>query len=90
MNISKLATTCLLLSGMCAAASVLAQDDRFANVTIKTVAVTGNISMLIGSGSNIGVSAGDDGLLIIDDKSSPLAANKYPLVLWSSPRQIFR
>ena len=74
MNIRKLATTCLLLSGISAAATVLAQDDRFANVTIETVPVTGNISMLIGSGGNIGVSTGDDGLLIIDDQYAPLAA----------------
>jgi glyoxylase-like metal-dependent hydrolase (beta-lactamase superfamily II) len=74
MNIKKLATTCLLLSGISAAATVLAQDDRFANVTIETVPVTGNISMLIGSGGNIGVSTGDDGLLIIDDQYAPLAA----------------
>jgi len=42
MNIRKLATTCLLLSGLSAAASVFAQDDRFANVSIETVPVTGN------------------------------------------------
>lgn len=71
MNIKKLVTTCLLLS---VAASALAQTDRFANVSIETVPVTGNISMLIGSGGNIGVSIGVDGLLIIDDQYAPLAA----------------
>ena len=54
-------------------ASVLAQDDRFADVTIETVPVSGDISMLIGAGGNIGVSAGDDGILIIDDQFAPLA-----------------
>ena len=44
MNIKKLATTYLLLG---VAASALAQDDRFAVVTIETVPVTGNISMLM-------------------------------------------
>lgn len=73
MNIKKLATTCLLLSGISVAATVLAQNDRFANVTIETVPVTDNISMLIGSGGNIGVSTGADGLLIIDDQYAPLA-----------------
>ena len=73
MNIKKLATTCLLLGGISVAATVLAQDDRFANVTIQTVPVTDNISMLIGSGGNIGVSTGTDGLLIIDDQYAPLA-----------------
>jgi cyclase len=71
MNIKKLATTCLIL---CVAASALAQDDRFASVTIETVPVTGNISMLIGSSGNIGVPTGSDGLLIIDDQYWPLAA----------------
>ena len=58
---------------MLASAAGLAQDDRFANVTIQTVPVAGNISMLIGSGGNIGVSAGEDGILIIDDQYAPLA-----------------
>ena len=71
MNITKLATTSLFLG---VAASDLAQDDRFAGVTIETVAVTSNISMLIGSGDHIGLSTGADGLLIIDDQYESLAA----------------
>lgn len=51
----------------------VAQDDPFANVTIQTVPVAGNISMLVGQGGNIGVSAGEDGILIIDDQFAPLA-----------------
>ncbi len=74
MSIKKIAAAILLVTGIGAVTSVLAQDDRFANVTIETVAVRGNISMLIGSGGNIGVSAGEDGLLIIDDQYAPLAA----------------
>jgi glyoxylase-like metal-dependent hydrolase (beta-lactamase superfamily II) len=63
------ATAAILLSSNAG----LAQDDRFANVTIETVPVAGNISMLVGSGGNIGVSAGTDGILIIDDQYAPLA-----------------
>ncbi|GIT21097.1 MAG: hypothetical protein CM1200mP40_07790 [Gammaproteobacteria bacterium] len=64
-------------------ASVYGQD-RFANVTIETVAVAGNISMLIGQGGNIGVSAGDDGILIIDDQFAPLADElKLPSMPWA-------
>lgn len=48
-------------------------QDRFANVTIETIAVAGNISMLVGQGGNIGVSSGSDGILIIDDQFAPLA-----------------
>ncbi len=50
-----------------------AQDDPFADVTIQTVPVVGNIFMLVGRGGNIGVSAGEDGVLIIDDQFAPLA-----------------
>jgi glyoxylase-like metal-dependent hydrolase (beta-lactamase superfamily II) len=40
---------------------------------IKATKVAGNIYMLTGSGGNIGVSAGSDGLLIVDDQFAPLA-----------------
>lgn len=50
-----------------------AAEDRFANVTIKTVPVVGNVYVLYGSGGNIGVSRGADGILMIDDQYAPLA-----------------
>ncbi|MDN5201814.1 MBL fold metallo-hydrolase [Fulvivirgaceae bacterium BMA10] len=49
----------------------MAQD--FSNVKIETVKVTDNIYMLKGRGGNIGVSAGEDGVMIIDDQYAPLA-----------------
>jgi cyclase len=50
-----------------------AQDDRLAKVEIKATKVAGNVWMLEGAGGNIGVSAGPDGLLVIDDQFEPLA-----------------
>lgn len=50
----------------------LAQRD-LSNVEIKTQKVAGNIYMLKGAGGNIGVSAGEDGILIVDDQFKPLA-----------------
>jgi glyoxylase-like metal-dependent hydrolase (beta-lactamase superfamily II) len=55
-----------------ATSSVVAQRD-FSAVEIKTVPVSGNIHMLEGSGGNIGVSVGEDGILIVDDQFAPLA-----------------
>ena len=49
-----------------------AQQD-FSKVEIKTTRVSGNIYMLEGTGGNIGVSAGPDGLLIVDNQFAPLA-----------------
>ena len=47
--------------------------DRFAAVTIKTTPVAGPVYMLEGAGGNIGASAGEDGVLLIDDQFAPLA-----------------
>jgi cyclase len=49
-----------------------AQSDRFDKVEIKTTKLTQNIYLLEGEGGNIGVSAGDDGVFVIDDQFAPL------------------
>ena len=54
------------------AISARAQTD-FSKVEIKATKVAGNVYMLQGAGGNIGVSVGDDGLLIVDDQFAPLA-----------------
>lgn len=51
--------------------SVFAQG-RFDKVTIKTTKLTDNVYMLMGAGGNIGVSVGDDGVLVIDNQFAPL------------------
>lgn len=45
----------------------------FSKVEIKETPVAGNIYLLEGAGGNIGVSAGPDGILIVDDEFLPLA-----------------
>jgi glyoxylase-like metal-dependent hydrolase (beta-lactamase superfamily II) len=60
---------CLLLV---TASLALAQRD-FGNVQIKATPVAGNIHMLEGSGGNIAVSTGPDGVLMVDDQFAPLA-----------------
>ena len=59
-----------LVAGL--ASSAFAQRD-FSKIQIKTTHVAGSVHMLEGSGGNIGVSAGEDGILIIDDQFAPLA-----------------
>lgn len=49
-----------------------AQEDKFAGVEIKTHQVVPGIYMLVGKGGNIGVSAGADGVFMIDDQFAPL------------------
>ena len=48
-------------------------EDRFASVQIETIPVAGSVYMLTGAGGNIGVSVGDDGMLMVDDQYAPLS-----------------
>lgn len=50
--------------------NVYAQDEN--NVTIKTTKLTDSIYMLEGSGGNILVSVGEDGVFMVDDQFAPL------------------
>ena len=53
------------------ACAALAQQD-FSTVEIKVHKVAGNIYYLEGAGGNVGVSVGDDGVVMIDDQFAPL------------------
>ena len=53
--------------------SVYAQQPDWSKVEMKATKVSGNVFMLQGAGGNIGVSVGDDGILIVDDQYAPLA-----------------
>ncbi len=58
-----------LLSTVC----LNAQQRDWSKVQMKATKVAGNVYMLEGSGGNIGVSVGPDGILIVDDQFAPLA-----------------
>lgn len=53
-------------------AKVMAQND-FEGVSIETIPLTETLYMLMGRGGNIGVSAGEDGVLMIDGQYAGLA-----------------
>jgi len=50
---------------------LLAQQD-LSNVEITAESLGGGVYMMMGSGGNIGVSVGDDGVFVIDDQFAPL------------------
>jgi glyoxylase-like metal-dependent hydrolase (beta-lactamase superfamily II) len=60
----------LAVSLMVFAAPAFAQMD---GVEIKATKVAGSVYVLEGGGGNIGVSVGDDGIVIVDDQFAPLA-----------------
>jgi len=66
-------TSLLVFLGlMLAAGGARAQQEDFSKVTIKTTKLTESIYMLEGAGGNIGVSVGEDGVIVIDDQYAPL------------------
>ncbi len=67
----KIKLICIALSFMWGAGAYAQQD--FSKVQITATHVSKNVYMLQGSGGNIGVSVGTDGILIVDDQFAPLA-----------------
>src|SRR5262245_35418967 len=61
------------LAALLASFPALAQQQDFSKVEIKATHVAGSVWMLQGSGGNIGVSAGEDGIVMVDDQFAPLA-----------------
>ncbi|MGE0173592.1 MAG: MBL fold metallo-hydrolase [Oligoflexales bacterium] len=61
----------LIFTALLAANLGNAQD--FSKVQVQTTKVAGNVHMLVGAGGNIGVSVGNDGVLIVDDQFKELA-----------------
>jgi cyclase len=64
--------TLTIVASLFIATAALAQQD-FSKVEIKVEKVAAGIYMLTGAGGNIGVSTGEDGIVIIDDQFAPLA-----------------
>jgi len=63
----------LLLAALGALAAPLAAQQGLDTVQIRTVSVADGVFMLKGAGGNIGVSAGADGIVLIDDQFAPLS-----------------
>ena len=70
MKLGKLAAAILLVAGTPAG---FAAETDFDAVMITAQKVAGNVTMLQGNGGNIGISMGDDGVLMIDDQFAPLS-----------------
>ncbi len=70
---ARIVTLIVIAINMTCCGNYASAQQGMSDVTIKTHHVAGNIYMLEGRGGNIGVSAGPDGLLMIDDQFAPLS-----------------
>ena len=73
--------------GIAALASA-ASAQNFDSVRIETRDLGGGLAMLVGSGGNIGVSIGVDGVFVIDDQFAPLAPKILAAVRALTPEPI--
>ncbi len=63
----------LILVAMLATTVVFTLTSQEQQVQVKTTHVAGNVYMLVGRGGNIGVSVGDDGVVMVDDQFAPIS-----------------
>jgi glyoxylase-like metal-dependent hydrolase (beta-lactamase superfamily II) len=54
-------------------AAAFAQQRDFSKVEVKAEKVAGSVYMLTGAGGNIGLSVGEEGVVVVDDQYAPLA-----------------
>lgn len=82
-------TSLLVFFGiMLAAGGARAQQRDFSKVTIKTTKIAEGVYMLEGAGGNIGVSVGEDGVIVIDDQFAPLTPKIQEAISKISPKPI--
>jgi glyoxylase-like metal-dependent hydrolase (beta-lactamase superfamily II) len=78
----------LWVAAVLAPFAAVAQQQDFSKVEIKATHVAGSVWMLEGSGGNIGVSAGDDGLVMVDDQFAPLVPKIKAALAKISPKPV--
>jgi glyoxylase-like metal-dependent hydrolase (beta-lactamase superfamily II) len=79
----------LVLLGILLGAGVArGQQQDFSKVTIKTTKVADGVYMLEGAGGNIGLSVGEDGVVVIDDEFAPLSPKIQAAIAAITPKPI--
>ncbi len=65
--------TCIQLSIIFSLISISVKAQNFDDAVIESIKLSDQIYVLTGPGGNIGISIGNDGVFVIDDKFAPLA-----------------
>jgi len=78
----------LWVAAVLASSAAVAQQQDLSKVEIKATKVAGSVWMLEGSGGNIAVSAGDDGLVMVDAEFAPLVPKIKAALAKISPKPV--
>jgi len=71
-----------------AAASSLLLGQNFDTVQVTSTKVAGNVHMIVGSGGNIGLMAGDDAAFVVDDQFAPLTPKILAAIKAITPQPV--
>lgn len=77
-----------LLALLAATALPAAAQQRPDTVPVQVIPVRGSVSMLVGRGGNIALSAGGDGAFIVDDQYAPMSERIRAAVASVTPRPV--
>src|SRR5882672_5307136 len=78
----------LWVAAVLASSPAFAQWQDLSKVEIKATKVAGSVWMLEGSGGNIGVSAGEDGIVLVDAEFAPLVPKIKAALAKISPKPV--
>jgi cyclase len=78
----------VLLGLSLVAGAARGQARDFSKVTIKTTKVADGVYMLEGAGGNIGLSVGEDGVVVIDDQFAPLTPKIQAAIAAITPKPV--
>jgi glyoxylase-like metal-dependent hydrolase (beta-lactamase superfamily II) len=78
----------LSAAALALAAGGAAQERDWSKVEVTSTKLAESVSMLVGAGGNIGVSAGESGVFLVDDQYAPLTPKIKTAVAAISPKPI--
>ncbi len=78
----------LWVAAALASSAAFGQQQDLSKVEIKATKVAGSVWMLEGSGGNIGVSVGEDGIVMVDDQFAPLLPKIRAALAKISPKPV--
>lgn len=78
----------MLVAGLALAGAAAPQERDFSKVEVTSAKLSEGVYMLTGAGGNVGVSAGENGVFLVDDQYAPLTPKIKAAVVAISPKPI--
>src|SRR5580765_7640129 len=81
-------TAAMTVTVVLSQASSRLEGQNFDTVQVTSTKVAGNVHMIVGSGGNIGLMAGDDAAFVVDDQFAPLTPKILAAIKAITPQPV--